>query len=78
MILGVILRNFKIYKNINYVPLSQGDSYCGLIGNNGIGKSSILEGLDCFFNDKTWNKNIDAPKQELSYVMPLLLLDKDH
>ena len=48
MIIGVILRNFKTYKNINYIPLSNGESFSGFIGANGIGKSSILEALDCF------------------------------
>ena len=43
MIIGVILRNFKTYKNINYIPLSNGESFSGFIGANGIGKSSILE-----------------------------------
>lgn len=52
MIIGVILRNFKTYKNINYIPLSNGESFSGFIGANGIGKSSILEALDCFFNNR--------------------------
>ena len=47
MIIGIILRNFKTYKNINYIPLSNGERFSGLIGSNGVGKSSILEALDC-------------------------------
>ena len=50
MILGIILRNFKIYKSISYIPISNGNRFCGLIGKNGIGKSSILEALDYYFN----------------------------
>lgn len=75
MILGIIIRNFKIYKNINFIPLSNGTNFCGLIGQNGIGKSSILEALDCFFNNKNWNKNLDAGTQE-SYVTPIILIEK--
>lgn len=77
MITGIIIRNFKTYKGINYIPISNGSNYCGLIGQNGIGKSSVLEALDCFFNKKTWNKNIDANKSEESYVMPIFLIEKN-
>lgn len=77
MISGVVIRNFKTYKGINYIPISNGSNYCGLIGQNGIGKSSILEALDCFFNGKEWNKNIDANKSEASYVMPIFLFDQN-
>lgn len=77
MILGVVIRNFKTYKGINYIPISKGTNFCGIIGVNGIGKSSILEAFDCVFNDKEWNKNIDALKAEESYVMPVLILEKD-
>ena len=76
MIAGVILRNFKTYRGLNYLPISNGSNYCGLIGLNGVGKSSILEALDCFFNNKQWNKNIDAQKAELSYVIPVFILEK--
>lgn len=75
MILGVVVRNFKIYKNINFIPLSNGTNFCGLIGQNGIGKSSILEALDCFFNNKNWNKNLDAGSQD-SYITPIMLVEK--
>lgn len=77
MITGLVIRNFKTYKGINYIPISNGSNYCGLIGQNGIGKSSLLEALDCFFNCKEWNKNIDANKSEDSYIMPVFLYDKN-
>ena len=76
MIIGVILRNFKTYKGLNYLPISNGSNYCGLIGLNGVGKSSILEALDCYFNNKPWNKNIDAQKSEPSYIIPLIVVEK--
>lgn len=34
MIIGLILRNFKVYKNIQYIPLSTGSNFNGLIGMN--------------------------------------------
>ncbi len=78
MIIGIILRNFKTYNGINYIPLSNGEKFCGLIGQNGIGKSSILEALDCFFNNKDWNQNIDSNKSgiDISYITPIFLIEK--
>lgn len=78
MIIGVILRNFKTYKNINYIPLSNGEKFCGLIGSNGIGKSSVLEAIDCYFNNRIWNQNIDSNKSgiDVSYIVPIFLIEK--
>ena len=77
MIAGIIIRNFKIYKNITYIPISNGTNFNGLIGANGVGKSSILEALDCFFNGKPWNKNIDSKNLGDSWVMPIFVFRKD-
>jgi recombinational DNA repair ATPase RecF len=57
MIIGLFIKNFKTYSGLTYIPLSNGDSFCGLIGENGIGKSSVLEALDCFFNGSEWNRH---------------------
>lgn len=80
MILGIILRNFKIYKSISYIPISNGNRFCGLIGKNGIGKSSILEALDYYFNsnnNKGFKKNNTGnPKSEDCYVVPVFCIDK--
>lgn len=79
MILGVLLRNFKTYKNITFIPISNGDKFCGLIGKNGIGKSSILEAFDFYFNDKEFQLNINnigAPNDEC-YVVPIFLIEKN-
>lgn len=73
MIASIIIRNFKIYKNITYIPLSNGTNFNGLIGANGIGKSSILEALDCFFNGKPWIKNIETKSLSDSWVMPVFI-----
>lgn len=81
MILGIILRNFKIYKSITYIPISNGNSFCGLIGKNGIGKSSILEALDFYFNsnnNKDFKKNNTGnPKPEDCYVVPVFCIKKE-
>lgn len=70
MLIGVFLRNLKTYTGINYIPLTNGHSFCGLVGNNGIGKSSVLEAFDSLFNDKTWNYNVVVKKSGLSTTRP--------
>lgn len=81
MILGLILRNFKVYKKITYIPVSNNNCFSGLIGQNGIGKSSILEALDYYFNannNKNFKKNnIGNPKSEDCYVVPIFCLSRD-
>ncbi len=80
MIVGVFLRYIKTYQGINYIPLTDEDRFCGLVGINGIGKSSILEALDCFFNGKQWNLNIVTKKSGKSstkpQIVPVFLLKK--
>lgn len=81
MILGVFLRSFKTYKGINYIPLSNGQKFVGIVGDNGIGKSSILEALDCVFNQKRWNVNITSRRSGLGttkpYILPIFYINED-
>jgi predicted ATP-dependent endonuclease of OLD family len=78
MILGTLIRNYKTYAGINYVPLTYGQNFCGLVGNNGIGKSSVLEAFDTFFNGKPWNFNVVTKRSGLTttrpYIVPIFLL----
>jgi putative ATP-dependent endonuclease of the OLD family len=50
LIKAVILENFRAYKALTIIPISQ---LTGLIGRNDAGKSSILEALDIFFEGGT-------------------------
>lgn len=81
MIIGVFLRNFKTYTGINYIPLTNGHSFCGLVGNNGIGKSSVLESLDCLLNSKNWNYNVVVRKSGMvttkPHIVPIYLFPSD-
>ncbi|AMX01254.1 AAA family ATPase [Microbulbifer thermotolerans] len=81
MIIGTFLRYFKTYQGINFIPITDQGNYCGLLGDNGIGKSSVLEALDCFFNGKQWNINIATKKSGLTktkpYIVPVFLIEKD-
>lgn len=79
MIIGVALRYYKTYQGRKYIPLSMGDKFCGLVGNNGVGKSSILEALDTFFNGRAWNVNKSSEKnkdRDIPEVMPIFLIEK--
>lgn len=81
MISGIFLRYFKTYQRINYIPLTDEDRFCGLVGDNGIGKSSILESLDTFFNSKPWNFNTVTKRSGMSStkpeIVPIFLMKKD-
>jgi|TARA_R110002051_G_C8751775_1_gene500306 energy-coupling factor transporter ATP-binding protein EcfA2 len=81
MIVGVILRYYKTYSGRNYIPLTDEDNFCGLVGNNGIGKSSVLESFDTFFNNKNWNINSKIKKTGTTTttpeIVPIFLINKD-
>lgn len=80
MIVGVILRYIKTYKGINYIPLTEESNFCGIVGDNGIGKSSILEALDSFFNDRQITLNVAVKKSGYTEtkpsIVPLFLVQK--
>lgn len=81
MIIGTFLRYFKTYQGINYIPITDEDRFCGLVGDNGIGKSSVLESLDTFFNSKPWNFNTATKKSGKAsakpQIVPVFLLEKN-
>ena len=81
MIVGIFLRYFKTYQGINYIPITDQDKFCGLVGDNGIGKSSVLEALDCFFNGKEWNFHTVTKKSGKAstkpQIVPVFLVKKD-
>lgn len=85
MIISIFLRHFKIYKGINYLPISEGVGFSSIIGENGCGKSSILEALDFCFNKKgatDWPINNEAKSDGISgdnfpFIVPVFLIQKD-
>jgi len=85
MIVSIFLRHFKIYKGINYIPISEGVGFSSIIGENGCGKSSILEALDFCFNKKgatEWPINNEAKSDGISgdnfpFIVPVFLIHKD-
>jgi ABC-type Mn2+/Zn2+ transport system ATPase subunit len=63
---------------MNFIPILKTieNPYSVYIGNNGVGKSAILEALDVFFNDRDWNINIKGKKSQ-AFIAPILLIDKE-
>lgn len=78
MIVGVILRNYKNYGNLNFVPVSKNIStkYSVYVGNNGVGKSGVLEAIDVILNDREWNITLGYKKDD-AHICPIFLIDKN-
>lgn len=86
LVAGLLLRHYGVYKNINYIPLSDGENFTSLIGENGVGKSSILDALDKYFNhkdSKDWIINKQAiaeggisTSDKTPFIAPILLISK--
>lgn len=82
MIFSLLIRNFKAYRGWSYIPITQGKLFTALIGENGIGKSSILEALDTYFNRplSEWNYNHSISKSGFDRapeICPIFLIEKN-
>lgn len=82
MIIGLFLKHIKAYKGINFIPIGHEYKFVTYIGENGVGKSSVLESLDSFFNNKTYPINKSALSDGINtignepFVAPVFLIDK--
>lgn len=78
MIIGIFLRHYKVYKGANYIPFGtkQIENLNLFIGQNGAGKSSILEALDTYFNQKEFIFHTTEKKTE-AFVAPLFQIPKE-
>ena len=81
MLIGLYLRHIKVYKNIKYIPIWYEHNFVSYVWENWIGKSTILEALDSFFNWKKYIINYEAlATQTFSnnpYILPIFLIKKD-
>jgi predicted ATPase len=77
MLVGCLLRGYKTYANVNFIPFIKDRRHklSIFIGENGAGKSSILEAIDVCFNGREWNYNIGSKKSE-SFICPVFLIKK--
>lgn len=79
MIVGLLVRNFKTYQATNYIKLSNGRYFSALVGENGAGKSSVLEALNSFFNGAEWNFHHSLNKgfaEREPFICPIFLIKK--
>ena len=79
MIFGMLMRNYKNYTAINYISMFCGEKFVAYLGDNGIGKSSILEALDTYFNNKEWNttKGVGNTPDKIPFIALFHVLKKD-
>ncbi|WP_447882904.1 AAA family ATPase [Serratia fonticola] len=83
MIAGLFLRNYKVFRNQHYIPICKESSSCYFIGENGVGKSTILSAIDTLLNNNDINKlDINNEIRSLGYetrepfIVPIFLIDK--
>lgn len=76
---AVYLKNFKCYQGINECPVFRSDceGLLAYLGDNGTGKSAILEGLDAYFSKRPrWLRNKESKKgAQESFVAPVFLVE---
>lgn len=72
MLFGLILKNIKVYKNQNYIPISNSSQFSAFIGENGVGKSTVLEALNSFFNNKEWKVHHEINDKGYSGREPII------
>lgn len=84
MLVGLFLRHYKVYRAINFIPISAGLGFSAYLGGNGAGKSSILDALDKFFNGGDWSINAQAKsdggisgEDKSPFIMPVFLIEKE-
>ncbi|WP_394390688.1 AAA family ATPase [Shewanella woodyi] len=82
MIVGLFLKHIKAYKGINFAPIGLKYKFVSYVGENGVGKSSILEALDSFFNSKPYPINKSALSDSIStvgnepFISPIFVIEK--
>ena len=77
MVIGIFLKNYKVYSGLKFIPLANGTYFSAIFGPNGVGKSTILEALDTFFNDREWNINKSSTGyMNTPFIVPVFLINK--
>lgn len=80
MIVGLFLSNYKCYKNLNFIPFIENtkEKLNIFIGENGAGKSSVLEALHCIMNKvdpEKWETSI-GQRRDRTFIGPVFLIKK--
>ncbi|MBR9857392.1 MAG: ATP-binding protein [Gammaproteobacteria bacterium] len=83
MIFSILIRNFKVYRGWNYIPISNLNNLSSLVGENGVGKSSILEAINIFFENLASEWNVNHSIQKSGYegrepvICPIFIIEKN-
>ena len=66
-IIGVMMKYYKCYESTVVIPLFfDQKNFVGFIGENGVGKSAVLEALNSFFKNQHWVRNKTGKKGQSS------------
>jgi len=78
LIVGLLCRHYKIYQGLNFIPICDDyqNPFTLFIGNNAVGKSSVLESLNTFFNNAHWNHTKNTKADE-AFIAPIFLINKN-
>lgn len=80
MLIGCFIRGFKSFSKSEFVQLvlDPEEKYTSLLGQNGVGKSAVLESLNFLFHaEEQWNFNKDLGKKDTNYVVGVFALNKE-
>lgn len=78
MIKGLFINGYKSYGSTEFISLNKNvdSKFSAILGQNGVGKSAILESIDYYFNDKNyWNKNKNSTLSD-TFVTILFKIEK--
>lgn len=78
MIISLFVRHYKIYQGAKYIRLRniESDNNVSIyLGDNAVGKSSILEALDTYFNESDWQRTLGTKTNE-AFISPFFVIDK--
>jgi len=84
VLIGVFIRGYKSYRATKFIPISTpGKLVSVYIGQNGAGKSGILDALDKYFNGGTWcinsayKSNTALPDDKTPFICPVFAISKN-
>ncbi|PAJ73530.1 hypothetical protein CJF42_15495 [Pseudoalteromonas sp. NBT06-2] len=82
MIIGLYLRHVKAYKGICFIPVGLKYNFTTYAGENGVGKSTILEAFNSYFNGAKYPINQSALNDGIKtvgnepFIAPIFLIEK--
>lgn len=86
MIAGVLLKNFKAYSNLTFIPFVEfpTEKVTFIVGENGVGKSTLIEAVNCFMQNIPsceWDITVDkngksSTNQNGAFVGVIFLIKK--